>query len=135
MSDTVIIYTDGACSGNPGNGGWAFAMDNGATMYTEKGKVPNTTNNRMELQAAIEALKFCVQKGIRKVKILSDSKYVVDTMRNKWYLSWKPTRPNWDLWKELIELADAVEVEFEYTLAHTGNNLVVDKLAKGCARA
>ena len=145
----IRVYTDGACSGNPGPGGWAaiFTVADGYKQLS--GHNINTTNNRMELTAAIEALKhLSVAEWARdadKVDLHSDSAYVVNAINNKWVEAWsnndwltqqgKPVK-NQDLWKELgvtlrrMERA-GVDVQFIKVKGHAGNtfNEMVDKLA------
>lgn len=129
------IFTDGCCLGNPGPGGWAFMVMDNEQMYGSRihsGASPNTTNNRMELTAVIEAVKYAIKNASGPVTIYSDSKYVVDTIRNRWYKTWKDNRPNWDLWSQLIALIEtsSVPIVFEYIVGHSGYNVLVDKAAK-----
>ena len=103
---TTEIYTDGACSGNPGPGGWAWAIEGGAF---ESGYETHTTNQRMEVTAAFEA----VQRNDGRIEIVSDSTYVVNCFRDSWYVGWrkrgwlnsqrKPVA-NRDLWEPFVEL-------------------------------
>src|SRR5690606_13189341 len=102
----ITIYTDGACSGNPGPGGWAWAIENGPFA---SGADPNTTNQRMELTAVLEAVK--ANPG--PIEIVSDSTYVVNCFRDKWYEGWlkrswtnskREAVANRDLWEPLIRL-------------------------------
>ena len=107
-SDSLIkIYTDGACSGNPGPGGWGVFIENSGNVTELSGRDENTTNNRMELKAVIEALKFFAINS--KLTIHTDSKYVMDGA-SRWIINWK--KNNWktaqkkdvknkDLWIEL----------------------------------
>jgi ribonuclease HI len=133
-----VVYTDGACSGNPGPGGWAWAMaPNGEPQGS--GGVANTTNQRMELQAVLEALRALdPQEG--PIEIVSDSTYVVNCFKDRWYVGWQ--RNGWknskrqpvandDLWRPLIEVALAGEVSFRWVKGHSGDpmNDVVDALA------
>lgn len=123
----VIIYADGACEGNPGRGGYGAVLLWDKTRKEISGGFARTTNNRMELRAIIEALSL-LNKPCR-VKVYSDSKYVVDAMREGWVHSWrkkgwrnaqgKPT-PNVDLWKRLLELCETHEVEFFWVKGHSG---------------
>ena len=125
----VEIYTDGACSGNPGAGGW------GAVLLYEQhkkelyGNVKETTNNRMELTAVIEALKAL--KKPCNVTLYSDSKYVIDSVNKDWVYRWESN--NWiksdkkpalnvDLWKELLALLEIHRVKFVWVKGHDGNN-------------
>jgi ribonuclease HI len=135
----VIVYTDGACSHNPGPGGWAAVL-----MYKEHHKEISggeevTTNNRMELTAVIEALSRL--KEPCRVKVHSDSAYIVNCMQQKWYEKWakngwmtsgkKPVE-NQDLWKKLLALMEKHDVEFVKVKGHsnvTWNNRC-DELAR-----
>jgi ribonuclease HI len=132
---TTTVYTDGACIGNPGAGGWAWAVPGGAYG---SGAQPATTNQRMELTAALAALR--VISGA--VVVVSDSKYVVDGFNVRWYEAWE--RQGWrnakrepvanqDLWKPLVEIfrARAGELTFRWVKGHGGDptNDLVDRLA------
>ena len=128
MSEKVIIYTDGACSGNPGPGGWgAILMYKGAKKEISGG-MKNTTNNIMEITAVLEALKLLKQEC--KVKIYSDSAYVVNAFNQGWIYNWR--KNNWktaskdpvknrELWEELYELTTKHEVEFIKVKGHSDN--------------
>jgi ribonuclease HI len=115
----VTIYTDGACSGNPGPGGWAAVLFYGPHRKEISGGERSTTNNRMELTAVIEALKAL--KEPCRVKLHSDSAYIVNCFHQKWYAKWekngwktagnKPVE-NKELWQELLRLVRTHEVEF-----------------------
>lgn len=137
MSDTGerIVYTDGACSGNPGPGGWAWAL---MDRTHAAGADPQTTNQRMELQAVLEA----VLSLEGPLEIRSDSTYVVNCFRDRWYEGWKKRgwknaskKPvaNRDLWEPLIEayLARPGEIRFTWVKGHSGEpmNDFVDELA------
>lgn len=135
----VTIYTDGACSGNPGAGGWgAILMCNG-TSKEISGSEPNTTNNRMELKAVIQALKML--KKASNVKIYSDSAYVVNAFKQRWIDNWqvkgwrtsnkKPVL-NKDLWEDLIQLMSIHTVEYIKVKGHADNkyNNRCDELAR-----
>ncbi|RZK99797.1 MAG: ribonuclease HI [Rubrivivax sp.] len=123
----VIIYTDGACKGNPGPGGWGVYMHNGTKTKELCGGEPGTTNNRMELTAAIKALEFF--KTPRRLTIHSDSEYLVKGMTErlaKWVLKgWRTTaeKPviNQDLWERLRVLAAGHEVTWAWVKGHAGN--------------
>ena len=114
---TVEIYTDGACSGNPGPGGWgAILMFNGAIKELSGGQA-ETTNNRMELTAVISALEALKEDCI--VELWSDSKYVTDALSKGWAVSWRKNgwkkadkKPalNTDLWERLLELTERHQV-------------------------
>ncbi len=126
----IEIYTDGACSGNPGIGGWAAVLTYNKNMKEISGGNENTTNNRMELLAVIEALKAIKEPCI--VKIYSDSAYVVNAFLNDWISSWQ--KNNWknsskeevkniDLWNELLILAKKHNVKFIKVKGHSNNEL------------
>jgi len=134
---TIEIYTDGACRGNPGPGGWGVLLLAGRHRKTMHGGDPETTNNRMELTAAIEALNAL--KKPSKVILHTDSKYVMDGI-NEWMANWKKRgwktaakKPvlNADLWHDLIEAAARHEIEWNWVKAHNGHpeNERVDQLA------
>lgn len=125
----VTIYTDGACSGNPGPGGYAAVLMSGRYRREISGGYRRTTNNRMELMACIEAL-----KRIRKpssVVLYSDSKYVVDGLTKGWAQRWRANgwrkadkKPalNQDLWGELLDLCAKHDVEFRWVRGHVGHD-------------
>lgn len=134
----VTIYTDGACSGNPGPGGWAALLLYGAHEKVLTGGAPMTTNNRMELQAAIEGLRALTERC--RVEIHTDSAYlqraftqgwIKNWQRNGWRTSSKKPVENQDQWKELIELAGKHEVTWSKVKGHADNDLNnrVDRLA------
>ena len=134
-----VIYTDGACLGNPGSGGWAAIIINKFNKKNEiSGSEKNTTNNRMELQACINALSFTKSKD--KLKIYTDSKYVIDGIKD-WILKWKnngwltankKSVKNVDLWVKLDLLIKDKEIEWEWGKGHSGNkfNEEADSLAR-----
>lgn len=133
----VEIFTDGACKGNPGPGGWGALLRMGGHEKEMSGGEPDTTNNRMEMMAAIKALNALIEPC--KVDLYSDSKYVLDGM-SKWIHGWqrngwvnaskKPVR-NADLWHDLIEAARPHEVNWHWVRGHNGHpeNERVDALA------
>ena len=134
----VTIYTDGACSGNPGPGGWASILMAGGVKKELSGGERDTTNNRMELMAVIEGLRAL--KRPCKVDIYSDSAYVVNAfsqnwidkwVRNGWKNSAKAEVANSDLWKELIDLTSKHNVTFHKVKGHADNefNNRCDELA------
>ncbi|MDA0679488.1 MAG: ribonuclease HI [Proteobacteria bacterium] len=137
MTEIVEIYTDGACRGNPGPGGWGVLLIVGKHRKTVHGGEPLTTNNRMELKAAIEALN--VLKEPRHVLLHTDSKYVMDGI-NEWMPNWKkrgwktaakkPVK-NQDLWRELDDAIARHEIEWKWVRGHTGvpGNEEADALA------
>lgn len=141
---TIEIFTDGACSGNPGAGGWgAILRCNGAEKELSGG-APETTNNRMELTAVIEALKALKREC--DITLYTDSRYVMDGV-TQWMPNWK--RNNWkttnkksavknlDLWLELDQLLPAHKIKWVWVKGHNGHaeNERVDKLARDEAKA
>lgn len=134
----VEIYTDGACSGNPGPGGWGAVLIYNGVEKQLSGSEKETTNNRMELSAVITALKAL--KEPCNVTLTTDSKYVCDAINKGWLNSWKKNswkkadkKPvlNIDLWQELLPLLDKHRVEFIWVKGHNGHkyNEICDKLA------
>ena len=132
------IYTDGACSGNPGKGGWAaIILDNDLNQTSISGSENKTTNNRMELVAPIMALKKIKKKS--EIIIYTDSKYVKDGITdwikkwksNNWKNSKKKPVKNKDLWIKLDSSCQKHKVSWKWVKAHAGNkyNNLVDKLA------
>jgi ribonuclease HI len=129
------VYTDGACSGNPGPGGWAWAVADGRQGF---GGHPATTNQRMEIQAALEAVRSIADSPL---VVVSDSTYVVNCFRDGWWRGWqtrgwltsqkKPVVSR-DLWEPLVELVnDRGDVTFRWVKGHSGDpmNDLVDRLA------
>jgi ribonuclease HI len=139
----LTIYTDGACSGNPGPGGWAAILVWGATEKEISGGEPETTNNRMELMAAIKALE-AVKRPV-PIDLVTDSEYVKNGItqwihgwkRNGWRTAAKDPVKNADLWQRLDELARAADVSWHWTKGHAGHemNERVDKLARAEVKA
>jgi ribonuclease HI len=138
MEKQVIIYCDGACLGNPGPGGYAALLLSENKEKVVFGHENLTTNNRMELKAAIEGLRALKRKC--QVKIFSDSQYVVKGM-NEWIKGWqkngfknakKQNIANADLWIELWEISLTHKVSFHWVRGHAGNELNerVDEIAK-----
>jgi len=135
---TIInIWTDGACSGNPGPGGWGVLIKYDSSTKEISGSEKNTTNNRMEMIAVIEALKYIDTKS--KINLYTDSKYVKEGITN-WIISWK--KNNWknskkndvknkDLWVELDILSQKHNISWNWVKGHSGNieNDIADKLA------
>lgn len=135
----VMIYTDGACSGNPGPGGWGAVLFFGVHQKEISGGEKHTTNNRMEIQAVIEGLKLL--KEPCQVKVYSDSAYVVNCfqkgwihgwLRNGWKNSKKEPVENQELWKALWELMNKHKVEYVKVKGHSDNewNNRCDELAR-----
>lgn len=129
LDGALVIYTDGACSGNPGPGGWGVVMFHGSKQKELKGGDPDTTNNRMEMQAVIEALKAIKPSWSGKTVLFSDSTYVLKGLQ-EWMPGWKkrgwktaakkPVK-NVDLWKELDELAAARKIDWRWVKGHAGD--------------
>ena len=135
---TVKIYTDGACSGNPGPGGWAAILSYGDKRREISGGEHATTNNRMELTAVIRALELLKEPCI--VELYSDSKYVVDALEKRWVYGWKARgwiksdrKPalNVDLWETLLPLVEKHEMHYHWVKGHADNpkNNRCDQLA------
>lgn len=147
----VKIYTDGACSGNPGPGGWSVVVNLEKECKQYSGGEVNTTNNRMELTAVIQCFKRVLKNGNKNVQfeVYSDSAYVVNAINNQWIQSWatngwktKTKEPvkNQDLWEQTLICLDAIKdagikVRLVKIKGHAGNtfNELCDKLAKEAA--
>ena len=138
----VSIYTDGACRGNPGRGGWGAVLVYNGVEKELSGGERETTNNRMELTAAIEALSAL--KEPCRVTLTSDSKYLIDAIVQGWAVSWrargwkkadKSPALNPDLWEKLLVLLERHDVEFVWVKGHDGHpyNERCDKLATSFA--
>ncbi|ADH60924.1 Ribonuclease H [Thermoanaerobacter mathranii subsp. mathranii str. A3] len=136
--DIVEIYTDGACSGNPGPGGWAAVLLYKEARKEISGFEENTTNNRMELKAVIEALKAL--KRPCKVNLYSDSSYVINAFKEGWLEKWQ--KNNWlksdktpvenqELWKELLEVSKRHQINWIKVKGHADDefNNLCDRLA------
>ena len=141
----IKIYTDGACVGNPGPGGWAAVIFIESKKKELFGGTTLTTNNRMELTAAIKALEYCVkydekQPSLKNIKIFTDSTYVKEGItvwinsweKNNWKTADKKNVKNIDLWKKLKELSRSNPVEWHWVKGHSEDPLndLADKLAK-----
>ena len=140
----VIVYTDGACSGNPGPGGWAALVIDGDDERVASGAEPRTTNQRMELTAAIEGL--AAIPGRRRVRLHSDSAYVVNCFRDGWWERWerggwvnagKQPVANRDLWERLLAENRRHDVVWVKVAGHSGEplNERVDALARAAMTA
>ncbi len=134
----IDIFTDGACSGNPGPGGWGAILRYNGVEKELSGSEKETTNNRMELSAVIEALKAL--KEPCEVTVYTDSKYVCDAIVKRWVYSWKSNgwckadkKPalNVDLWEQLLALLEKHTAEFIWLKGHAGHpeNERCDKMA------
>ena len=141
---TVTIYTDGACSGNPGPGGWGAVLRYGKQEKELSGGAAETTNNRMELTGVIEALSALKEPCI--VELYSDSKYVIDALSKRWVYGWqkrgwvKSNREpalNVDLWTKLLPLVERHEVHYHWVKGHAENeyNNRCDALAVAQSKA
>ena len=139
----VTIYTDGACSGNPGPGGWGAILQYGAATRELSGSEPSTTNNRMELLGVITALEML--KEPCSVDLYSDSRYVVDGITKGWAKGWrargwvksdKKPALNPDLWEQLLALVDVHQLTYHWVKGHAENayNNRCDELAVGESR-
>ena len=134
----VMLYTDGACSGNPGPGGWGAILIYKDVEKVLSGGEDGTTNNRMELTAVIRGLQALKESCI--VELYSDSKYVIDALQKGWAMSWRANgwkkadkKPalNPDLWEELLSLAEKHQLNYHWVKGHAENpyNNRCDELA------
>ena len=134
----IILYTDGACSNNPGKGGWGVVLRYNDYQKEFSGYNPNTTNNQMELTAVIEGLKKL--KEPCEVAVFTDSAYVCNAFKENWIDVWKQNgfknannKPisNFELWQELLSLCKTHKVSFNKVKGHSDNELnnLCDKLA------
>ena len=137
MNNKIIIYTDGACSGNPGKGGWGAVLIHEGNEKYLSGYDKMTTNNKMELTATIESLKSIKTKS--KIELYTDSQYVKNGI-NSWIINWRKNgwktaskKPvaNKELWRALDECAAKHEVSWFWVKGHAGNkyNEIADELA------
>lgn len=145
----VILFTDGACSGNPGPGGWGFILRHlpSGNEKKDSGGQPQTTNNRMELMAVIEGLQALEKDGLR-VQVVTDSQYVTKGM-TEWMPGW--IKNNWrrgpkgkagpvknaELWQRLLDACDGHQVDFKYVPGHAGHaeNEECDRMAVVASQA
>jgi len=137
--DVIVIYTDGACSGNPGPGGWAWAVAPSGDI-NDSGAEARSTNQRMEIMAAYQAV-IHFEDDPRIIRIVADSTYVVKCFNDGWWRGWhkrgwknslRQPVANRDLWEPFIELViNRGRVEFEWVKGHSGNRMndYVDALA------
>ena len=139
---TVTVFTDGACLGNPGPGGYAALLVYPPHRREIVGSYRRTTNNRMELMAVIKALEALKQSC--DVELVSDSEYVLNSLSKGWARKWKANGwrrspggvvPNWDLWQRLLDLADFHTVHVQWVRGHAGHeeNERCDQLATAAA--
>ena len=143
LTEPVVVYTDGSCLGNPGPGGWAWAIPDGRYAF---GGESRTTNQRMEITAVLEALRSIKENEARALRVMSDSSYVVRCFHDRWWEGWlrrgwrnaagKPVA-NRDLWEALLHeaLETDREIEFAWVKGHSGDrwNDFVDQLAVAAA--
>lgn len=140
----IICYTDGACSYNPGPGGFGIIFLNSdninSIISVYYGGYDYTTNNRMELTAVLEAIKLAIKNNIEEITIYSDSAYVINAINNNWIYKWQ--KNNWinskntqvknkDLWLKYLKISNQIKTNFEKVKGHDGEkfNEIVDKLA------
>ena len=138
----IEVYTDGSCLGNPGEGGWAFLILKGDQLISKSGSAKNSTNNRMELTAAIKALEYLKDEKI--LKINTDSSYLKNGInlwidnwkKNNWLNSKKEQVKNKELWMELELLTKNKDIYWNWVKAHNDNkfNNMVDNLAREAAK-
>ena len=138
-SKTIYLYTDGACSGNPGPGGYGVILRYGDYSKELSEGFARTTNNRMELMAVIKGLEALKHDG-SQVMVVSDSKYVVEAVEKGWLLNWE--KKGWkkvknpDLWQQLLRLLRSHQVSFQWIRGHAGHpeNERCDELAVEASR-
>jgi ribonuclease HI len=137
----VLVFTDGACTGNPGPGGWAAILRYGDREREISGGFRRTTNNRMELTAVIKALEALKQPC--RVTLYTDSEYIANSISKGWARDWRAKGwrrkgkivPNWDLWQRLLELLENHDVAVQWVQGHSGHeeNERCDRLAVAAA--
>jgi ribonuclease HI len=140
VTEPIEVFTDGACSGNPGPGGWGWAVAPDGEPCGSGGEL-HTTNQRMELMAVLEALRSLgVGAEAGRVTVVSDSTYVVNCFRDGWWVKWrrngwknskKEPVANVDIWQPLVDLVESGDVTFRWVKGHSGDpmNDLVDALA------
>ena len=143
MSGKVVIYTDGACRGNPGPGGWGVVLRYQGNLKTLNGFDPETTNNRMELTAVIEGLRALTRSC--DIELHTDSKYVMQGVnewlgnwkRNGWKTAAKKPVKNIDLWQQLDDAVNHHEIDWNWVKGHSGveDNEFADQLANAAIDA
>ncbi|HQQ93718.1 MAG TPA: ribonuclease HI [Bacteroidia bacterium] len=139
MGHFILLYTDGAASGNPGPGGYGLILRYGKHEKEMSEGFRLTTNNRMELLAVITGLESIKDKNLQ-VKVYSDSKYVVDAINQKWVLAWQKTgfkkKANADLWERFLKAYRADKHEFHWVKGHAGHpeNNRCDELAVAASK-
>ncbi len=131
MSKKISIFTDGGCHGNPGPGGWAFIVEGESGHLSCSGYHPETTNNRMELTAVIQALTWASLQGTESaISVTTDSQYVKNGItvwiftwvKNGWRTSKKLPVKNQDLWMTLYDLTKKIDVDWSWTRGHSGHH-------------
>ncbi len=134
----IVVYTDGCSLGNPGPGGWAYILKSGPYEKAAAEGFRRTTNNRMELMAAIEALQ-AIKAQSADIDLYTDSQYVAKAFTEGWIDKWRAQnfakRPNADLWRRLDELVRKFRVKFHWVRGHSGDplNEACDRMAKEAA--
>lgn len=146
--DEVVVFTDGACQGNPGPGGWGWAVERGGGFEGAEGSgaEAKSTNQRMEVWAVLDALTTLLPLTDLPIRVVSDSTYVVNCFRDRWWAGWekrgwknsqKQDVANQDLWKPLVALykTEASRISFTWVKGHSGNRMNdrVDALAVAAA--
>lgn len=120
--ENIVIYTDGSCLGNPGAGGWAAIIKNGEEEVVLKGGEPDSTNNRMEMKAVIEALKWALKNAPdKKIEIYSDSSLVINSIKNGW-----KRKTNIDLWEEFDDVMSKLKrlnIQWHWVKGHADNKM------------
>lgn len=136
---TITVHTDGACKGNPGPGAWGVVIEDATKRLCKANRVPSTTNQQMELTAAVKALEALQSHQGRPIRLFSDSTYLVKGM-TEWLAGWKAKgwrgsnkKPvaNKELWEQLDRLSQTLDVEWLWVKGHSGNegNELADSLA------
>ena len=143
----IRVFTDGACRGNPGNGGWGVVIIRDTKIFKHNGSENDPTNNRMELKAAIEGIKLAADES--KLMLYTDSKYVMDGItswignwkKNNWLTSSKKPVKNQDLWEQLDTLNERYNVSWKWVKGHqieetedSRYNNLADELARAAVR-
>lgn len=138
--NSTVIYTDGSSKNNPGDGGWAFLMTvPGDNMILSYGATENTTNNRMEMTAVVNALSKAKSMDLKNVTIVTDSKYIESTVNNGWLDKWIDSsfsgKKNIDLWVRLYGLLCSLNVSIKWVKSHHEDpyNMLVDHYASTVA--
>lgn len=127
QKDAVYLYTDGACVPNPGDGGWAVLLEYNGFRKLIHGSIPDSTNQRMEIQAAIEGFKAIKSDHTCRVIVVSDSQYLINIMNNDW-----GRKSNWDLFEELDKVCARHTITWQWVKGHSGHpeNEIVNRMAE-----